>query len=68
MQETYSRTMIKALMWQMMGLLSMSLVGYLTTGSWRQGGQIALISMGIGVISYFVYERIWHRVKWGLRS
>jgi uncharacterized membrane protein len=68
MQETLTRTVIKAFLWQLLGLISMSLVGYLTTGSWLQGGKIALISVGIGVITYFIYERIWNRILWGLKS
>lgn len=67
MQESLSRTVIKSFLWQLLGLISMSLVGYLTTGSWLQGGKIALISVGIGVISYFIYERIWTRIQWGLK-
>jgi uncharacterized membrane protein len=66
MQESLSRTVIKSFLWQLLGLFSMSLVGYLTTGSWLQGGKIALISVAIGIFTYFIYERIWTRIQWGL--
>lgn len=65
MTETRSRTWIKALGWQLLGLLTMATVGYLTTGSWQDGGKMALASAVVSLTIYVVYERLWDRVNWG---
>lgn len=67
-QETKLRTWVKALLWQVVGLVSMSLVGYWSTGSWQTGGTIALASAGLSLVIYVLYERLWTRIGWGLRA
>ena len=57
--------MLKAVIWNVMGVASMALVGFVATGSWAVGGKIALINALIGLGFYLVYERIWSRVQWG---
>ena len=63
--ETRRRTLVKALIWNLIGLGTMSVVGYLATGSWAIGGGIALINTAMGFSVYLIYERIWTRVRWG---
>lgn len=63
--ETHSRTLTKAVIWQMMGLAVMLGVGWALTGSFALGGGIALINTLVGFVTYFFYERIWARIGWG---
>lgn len=63
--ETRTRSLTKALLWQMLGLLNMTLVGLLLTGSVRAGGTLALVNTVIGLVCYLGYERIWQRIGWG---
>lgn len=63
--ETGQRSLIKALLWQTLGLCTMFAVGFLLTGSLATGGKMALINTGIGFVTYFLYERLWSRVAWG---
>lgn len=63
--ETRSRTLTKALIWQLIGLAVMLVVGWALTGSVALGGGIALINTAIGFITYFLYERLWSRIGWG---
>lgn len=63
--ETRTRSLVKALIWNIIGLASMALVGFLATGSIAVGGVIALINTVIGFTLYLVYERLWSRVRWG---
>ncbi|OUS39147.1 hypothetical protein A9Q94_00205 [Rhodobacterales bacterium 56_14_T64] len=63
--ETRTRSLVKALIWNIIGLASMALVGFLATGSIAVGGAIALINTAIGFTLYLVYERLWSRVRWG---
>lgn len=63
--ETRQRTLVKGLLWVALGLVTMSLVGLLFTGSMAVGGTMALINSVIGFVSYVFYERIWSRIGWG---
>ena len=63
--ETKRRTLVKAVVWNLIGLAVMSLVGLAMTGSAAMGGTIAAINTLIGLSCYFIYERVWARVRWG---
>lgn len=63
--ETGSRSLVKALLWNMLGLTSMTIVGYVMTGSFSTGGWIAVINTALGFTLYLGYERIWARIGWG---
>ncbi len=63
--ETRQRSVVKAVIWSLMGLVTMGIVGFLATGSLVTGGAMALINTGIGLLSYVLYERIWARIRWG---
>ena len=63
--ETRQRTVIKAVLWTVLGMVIMALVGLILTGSLATGGAMAAINAILGFVSYFLYERVWSRVRWG---
>ena len=63
--DTPKRTLIKAVIWNGIGLICMALVGFVATGSVTTGGAMALVNTVIGLSLYVVYERVWARVRWG---
>jgi len=63
--DSTKRTWAKAVFWQVLGLISMVIVGYLFTGSMRVGGLMAVANAVIGLSFYVVYERLWARIGWG---
>ncbi|NOC82603.1 DUF2061 domain-containing protein [Ruegeria sp. HKCCD6428] len=63
--ETRRRSVVKAIVWNAMGLATMTLVGLIATGSAAVGGALALVNTAIGLALYIVYERIWAGVSWG---
>lgn len=63
--ETRMRTIVKAVIWNLIGLAVMALVGAFITGSVMAGGTMALINAAIGLSSYVLYERTWTRIQWG---
>ncbi len=63
--ETRRRSVVKALIWNVMGLVMMTLVGLIATGSVAVGGVVALVNTAIGLTLYFVYERVWAGISWG---
>ena len=63
--ETRGRSVLKAVIWNGIGLFVMSIVGLLATGSATVGGMLAVINTAIGLTLYIVYERIWAGIRWG---
>lgn len=63
--ETRRRSLVKALVWQGFGLVSMLLVGWLVTGSAFVAGGLALANMAVGFVCYLLHERLWAQISWG---
>ena len=63
--ENKKRTWTKALSWQAIGLLMMSIVNYLYLGDLHQGLGLSLLLTVQGLLTYVVHERLWARVRWG---
>lgn len=63
--ETRQRSVVKAVVWNAMGLAVMTLVGLVATGSAAVGGALAVVNTAIGLTMYIVYERVWAGISWG---
>jgi uncharacterized membrane protein len=63
--ETRARTLVKSLLWTLIGLVVMALVGLVFTGSLAVGGAMAAINATLGFLTYLVYERAWAHIGWG---
>ena len=63
--ETKRRTLVKAAVWQLLGFATMTLTGWIVTGSAAQGGAIAVTGAICGFVVYFLHERVWSQVRWG---
>ncbi|MBU3258842.1 DUF2061 domain-containing protein [Roseovarius sp. PS-C2] len=63
--ETRKRTLVKAIVWNIIGLTVMALVGLTLTGSVAVGGAMAVVNTMIGLTMYVLYERVWARISWG---
>lgn len=59
------RLFSKALTWQILGFFTMTLVGYIFTGSVAAGSGIAFVGSVTGFIAYFFHEMLWSRIAWG---
>lgn len=64
--ESRRRTVTKAITYQLMGLVVMTALGTLFTGSAGAGGALAIVSTMIGTVAYVLHERAWGLVRWGL--
>lgn len=60
------RTITKAVTWQIIGLVTTSLIAWLQTGSVISAITFALSTSASGFAFFFVHERIWSHVGWGL--
>ena len=65
MTDSPRRSIVKALTWQAVGLLVMTTITWLVTGSVTTGGAIALLGAATGMVTYVLHERLWAQVGWG---
>lgn len=63
--ETSRRTLVKGLTWQLLGLVTVTLIAYAQSGDWRGGIAVALSACTSGFIFFYIHERIWSRISWG---
>ncbi len=63
--ESRQRSLVKALIWNLIGLVTMAVVGLVATGSAAVGGTLAVANTALGLVMYVIYERIWARIRWG---
>lgn len=66
--DTTKRLITKSITWQLAGLVTMTLIGFLFTNSFTAGGSIAIAGSIVGFLSYFFHEMLWAKVKWGRRT
>jgi len=60
MASTRKRSFVKGLTWELLGIAIL----YLLTGEWKIVGSY----FALRVVLYFVYERVWKKIKWGKRN
>ena len=65
--ETPIRSLAKAVTWQLSGLVTMTAITWAFTGSLATGGAVAVGGAITGAALYVLHERIWARIRWGLR-
>ena len=63
--EKKNRTIIKATIWQAMGVLLLAFVSFLKTGSIKIGASISVSYYIMRFLLYYLYERIWLKIKHG---
>jgi len=59
------RLITKSATWQIAGLFTMMLIGFLFTNSITASGGIAIAGSIAGFLSYFVHEKAWSKIRWG---
>lgn len=68
MKDTHRRTLVKTILWRIIGSSITWLVAWIYTGSIGQSSQITIISALVIMAVYYFYERIWNNIHWAKRS
>lgn len=58
--------MVKAATWRLFAIIVLAAIAYVVTGKWEEVTVITLLYHGIQVITYYLHERVWERVSWGI--
>lgn len=65
MQESTTRSLAKAVTWQLTGLVTMTLLAWHATGDIAAAGGLALSGAATGFVCFVLHERLWARIRWG---
>ncbi len=68
MKETRTRSLVKSLTWRAIALSITYLAAWLFTGSLEMSLLIAIVANLIKTIVYYLLERVFQRVTWGLEE
>jgi uncharacterized membrane protein len=63
-KETHTRTIAKVISWRVLLTISHFVNGFIVTGSWVTGLQIAGLAAVINSVLYWAHERGWNFAQW----
>lgn len=67
MPDTRRRSIAKSITWRFICIMVSVLTAYLFTEKWDIAAAIGTIYNVVTMILYYLHERIWNRVKWGIK-
>ena len=68
MEEQKKRSIVKTLTWRITASLDTFVIAWIITGDWKMGGSIAGIEVITKMFFYYFHERIWSKIKWGIKK
>ena len=65
MHETFTRTLLKTILWRVAGTLITLVTVYAFTGSAGKSTTITLTAAAFLAVGYYFHERLWDKIEWG---
>lgn len=65
-REAHSRSLSKAISWRILGSIDTFILSWFFTSDVRAAGAIASTEVLTKMVLYYLHERAWSRVGWGL--
>ncbi len=65
MIESRKRSLAKAITWRIIAMTLLTAVTWLFTSDAQVTASVVIVASTIHVITYYIHERLWERVKWG---
>jgi uncharacterized membrane protein len=63
--EKLPRSIVKTITWRIIATITLILIGFIVSGSWKVGFGAAGFALVINNLAYFFHERFWNRLDWG---
>ena len=67
MNDSATRSVVKTLTWRITGSSATFLVAYVLTGNFAIAGAIGVAQLVTNTILYYIHERVWNRIVWGVK-
>jgi uncharacterized membrane protein len=61
-----SRSLVKTITWRVTGSSATFLVAWLISGNLLIAGPIAIAQLIMNTVLYYIHERIWNKISWGV--
>ena len=68
MKERKTRSVVKTISWRLTGTADTIFISYLLTNSLEIAASIGGIELVTKMLLYYLHERVWAKVKWGLKN
>lgn len=68
MKETGARSITKALTYRFWQSLNTFIISLIVTGKIDMAAAIVSIEIVVKIVVYFFHERIWTKVRWGIKN
>jgi uncharacterized membrane protein len=65
---TSKRSLVKTVTWRTIGTIDTIIIARFITGSWTAGAAIGGIEVFTKMVLYFLHERGWSFIDWGLED
>src|ERR1700687_3373285 len=65
---TQSRSLVKTITWRTLASVDTFILGWIVTGNMMFAGSIASLEVLTKLILYYLHERAWARIVWGVVS
>ena len=67
--EDHTRSVVRSIIWRIIGILFLALVTYIVTHNWVVTTLVTVIHHSISVLGYYLHERFWMQIdkRWKVR-
>lgn len=65
--DTNARSLTKTISWRITGSGATFAIVYLITGDLTSSGTVAIIQVAANTLLYYLHERVWNKIKWGIK-
>ena len=62
------RSLLKAIIYKTASVVLLALIAWIATGDLKQMSVITISYQAIAIAGYFIHERLWARIKWGIQK
>ena len=67
MEGTRGRSVVKSIIWRIVCIVVSIFTTFILTGSWNIAVAVGTIYNAITMVLYYFHERLWNRIKWGMK-
>lgn len=68
MKETNKRSVVKAITYRVWQSINTFIISLVITGKIDMAAAIVSIEVVVKIVVYFFHERIWSKIRWGLKN
>jgi uncharacterized membrane protein len=66
MSDSHKRSITKALIYRVIAFIADTLIAWCITGNIGLAFKFGIVVFIIHTVMYYMYERVWQKIKWGI--